>query len=286
MPQDQFLRGVGFVAASMFLFAVMDALARVLIQGYPLAQILWLRFGIFLAFAILLIGPRNLRAACRSAAPGLQLVRSLALVFEIGIFIFAFRFLPIGDVHAVAAAAPLIVLALCGTVLRERVPLAVWFAVAAGCVGVLVIVRPGFKEIHWYHLIPVIATISWGVYQTLVRLVGTRDSAHTTLIWTATIGFVCTSFVGPWTWKAPDAKGWGLLLAAGVLGAMAHYLLIKAYQACSAPRLQPFGYTLVVWAIAVGWLGLGEFPDEITLLGAAIIVAAGLFALSREMKRG
>lgn len=285
MPQDNFLRGVGFVATSMFLFAVMDALARVLIQSYPLAQILWLRFAFFLAFAALLIGPRNLRAAYRSAVPGLQLIRSLALVFEIGIFIFAFRYLPIGDVHAVAAAAPLIVLALSGAVLKERVPLAVWFAVLVGCVGVLVIVRPGFKEILWYHLIPVIATISWGVYQTLVRLVGTKDSPHTTLIWTATVGFVCTSFVGPWTWIAPDAKGWSLLVAAGILGAFAHYLLIKAYQACSAPRLQPFGYTLVVWAIAVGWIGLGEFPDEITILGAAIIVAAGLFALSREMRR-
>ena len=286
MPQDRYLAGVGFVAAAMFLFAVMDALARVLIQAYPLPQILWLRFAIFLAFAVALIGPVRVGQAFRSKAPVLQLVRSLALVFEIGIFIFAFRYLPIGDVHAVAAAAPLIVLALSGTVLKERVPLAVWLAVLVGCIGVLVIVRPGFQEIRWYHLIPVIATISWGVYQTLVRLVGTKDSAHTTLIWTATIGFVCTSFVGPWFWVAPDAKGWGLLLAAGVLGAFAHYLLIKAYQACSAPRLQPFGYTLVVWAILVGWLGLGEFPEEIVLIGAAIVVAAGLFALSREMRRG
>ncbi|MGH7003285.1 MAG: hypothetical protein ACREIP_04995, partial [Alphaproteobacteria bacterium] len=93
---------------------------------------------------------------------------------------------------------------------------------------------------------------------------------------------VVTTCIGPFFWQPPTMAGWGLLLLSGLLGAAAHLALIKAYEACSAPRLQPYGYTLVLWAIIVGAIGLGEFPDAWTLIGAAIVIAAGIFALLRE----
>jgi drug/metabolite transporter (DMT)-like permease len=149
-------------------------------------------------------------------------------------------------------------------------------------VGVLVVMRPGLREFGWFHVIPVIGALSWGFYQTLVRLVGRRDSADTTLVYTVVVGTALTTCVGPFFWTPPTLAGWGLLLLSGLLGAGAHLALIKAYEACSAPRLQPYGYTLVLWAIVVGLVALGEFPDVWTLLGAAVIVGAGVFALLRE----
>jgi drug/metabolite transporter (DMT)-like permease len=281
---DNFRRGIVFAVVSMFLFAVMDAVSRVLTRdmGLGVAQILWARFVIFFFFALAIIGPRAFLASFRSALPRVQILRGVALVFEIGIFILAFRYLPIGDVHAVAAAAPLIVLALSGFMLRERVTLAIWSAVAVGIAGVLIVVRPGLREFSWFHALPVLGAISWGFYQTLVRMVARLDSANTTLAYTVVIGLALTTCVGPFFWSDPSLAAWGLLLLSGLLGAGAHLTLIKAYEACSAPRLQPYGYTLVLWAIVIGWVGLGEFPDAWTLAGAAVIVAAGLFALVRE----
>ena len=281
---DNLARGVAFAVASMFLFAVMDAISRVLTRdmGLSIAQILWVRFVIFFLFALAIVGPRRFLPAFRSATPRMQLVRALALVFEIGIFVLAFRYLPIGDVHAVAAAAPLIVLALSAAMLHERVTLAIWLAVVVGLIGVFVVMRPGLRDFSWFHAIPVLGAVSWGCYQTLVRFVGRRDSAATTLVYTVVVGTALTTCVGPFFWKPPTLSGWGLLLLSGLLGAGAHLALIKAYEACSAPRLQPYGYTLVLWAIAVGLVALGEFPDAWTILGAAIIVGAGVFALLRE----
>lgn len=281
---DNFRRGIAFAVVSMFLFAVMDAVSRVLTRdmGLGVAQILWARFVIFFFFALAVIGPRSFLASFRSALPRVQILRGVALVFEIGIFILAFRYLPIGDVHAVAAAAPLIVLALSSVMLRERVTLAIWSAVAVGMAGVLIVVRPGLREFSWFHALPVLGAVSWGFYQTLVRMVGRLDSANTTLAYTVVIGMTLTTCVGPFFWTDPSLAGWGLLLLSGLLGAGAHLTLIKAYEACSAPRLQPYGYTLVLWAIVIGWVGLGEFPDGWTLAGAAVIVTAGLFALVRE----
>lgn len=281
---DNLARGIAFAVASMFLFAVMDAISRVLARdlGLAVAQILWVRFVIFFLFAVAIVGPRRFLPSFRSAMPRMQLLRAVALIFEIGIFILAFRYLPIGDVHAVAAAAPLIVLVLSAAMLNERVTLAIWLAVVAGMVGVLVVMRPGLRDFSWFHAIPMIGALSWGFYQTLVRLVGRRDTADTTLVYTVAVGVALTSCVGPFFWKAPTPAGWGLLLLSGLLGAAAHLALIKAYEACSAPRLQPYGYTLVLWAIAVGFAALGEFPDLWTIAGAAIIVGAGVFALLRE----
>jgi drug/metabolite transporter (DMT)-like permease len=283
---DNFRRGIAFAVVSMFLFAVMDAVSRVLTRdmGLGVAQILWARFVIFFFFALAIIGPRAFLRSFRSALPRIQILRGVALVFEIGIFILAFRYLPIGDVHAVAAAAPLIVLALSSVMLRERVTLAIWSAVAVGMAGVLIVVRPGLREFSWFHALPVLGAISWGFYQTLVRMVGRLDSANTTLAYTVVIGLALTTCVGPFFWSDPSLGAWGLLLASGLLGAGAHFTVIKAYQACSAPRLQPYGYTLVLWAIAIGAVGLGEYPDAWTLAGAAVIVAAGLFALLRERR--
>jgi len=281
---DNLARGIAFAVASMFLFAVMDAISRVLTRDMQLsiAQILWVRFVIFFLFALVIVGPKRFLPSFRSAMPRTQILRALALIFEIGIFILAFRYLPIGDVHAVAAAAPLIVLVLAAVMLNERVTLAIWLAVVVGMIGVLIVMRPGLRDFSWYHAIPVIGAVSWGFYQTLVRLVGRRDSADTTLVYTVVIGLALTTCVGPFFWKPPTLAGWGLLVLSGLLGAGAHLALIKAYEACSAPRLQPYGYTLVLWAIVVGLVGLGEFPDLWTIAGAAIIVGAGVFALLRE----
>jgi drug/metabolite transporter (DMT)-like permease len=283
---DNLVRGVFFAVAAMFLFAVMDGISRVLTRDLALAvpQILWVRFVIFFFFAIAIIGPSRFLPALRSSMPRLQILRGLALIFEIGIFILAFRYLPLADVHAVAAAAPLIVLALSPVLLNEKVTLAIWLAVVAGLAGVVIAVRPGTGGFSWYHAIPMVGACSWGFYQTLVRMVGRRDSADTTLAYTVIVGLLLTTCAGPFFWIAPTPAGWGLLILSGLLGAGAHFALIKAYEACSAPRLQPYGYTLLIWAIVVGFVGLGEFPDAQTLGGAAIVVAAGVFALLRERR--
>ncbi len=286
MRPDNLAKGVAYVVVSMFLFAVMDAVSRVLTRdlGLEVAQILWVRFTIFLVFALIVVGPRNFLPAFRSAFPALQVFRACALVVEIGIFIVAFRYIPLADVHAVAAAAPLIVVILAATMLGERILPAVWIAVLVGLAGVLVVVRPGIRDLSWFHFIPVLGALSWGFYQALVRLVGRRDNADTTLVYTVAVGLLVSTATGPFFWVPPTAYGWGMLLLSGVLGAAAHYTLIKGYEACSAGRLQPYGYTLVIWAVVVGIVWLGEIPDLYTLLGAAIIVAAGLFAWAQEIR--
>ena len=116
------------------------------------------------------------------------------------------------------------------------------------------------------------STFSNRPYQVLVRLCSRTDSPDTTLVWSAFVAFGATTLVGPWQWRWPDPTAWGLLIAIALLGALAHYALIKALDHADAGAVQPYSYTMLVWAAVLGALVFGDIPDHWTLAGAAIIV--------------
>ena len=279
---DNPVGGIAIMCLSMFFFVAMDALARELTQRLAVSQIMWVRFLIFAVIAIAMVGPRNVRARFRSRNPWLQIGRGVVMVAEIGAFVLCFRYLPVADVHAVAAATPLIVTALAVPVLGERVGWRRWMAVCIGFAAVLVILRPGYATLDWIHALPVGAAVLWAVYQVLIRLTGRYDGPDTTLLWTALSGAAISSLFGWIDWVWPSPQTWLLLAAAGVLGGAAHYTLILALSAAPASLLQPFVYTTFLWALALGLIFFGEFPDAVTIAGAAVLIAVGLYVMRRE----
>jgi drug/metabolite transporter (DMT)-like permease len=282
IPSNTPALGIGFMMAAMLMFASVDVLSRHLTQTYSVPQILMVRFVLFFLFAVLLIRPRNFRAAFRSKRPSLQILRGFVMMAEIATFTVGLRYLPLADIHSVAAAAPLVVVALAIPLLGEKVGLHRWAAVLLGFVGVLVIVRPGFGNVSGYLAIAVVATFLWGLYQTMSRMVARYDDHNTTFVYTATIALIVSCAVGPFFWQPVDWEGWGWLAMSAVFGGAAHYFLIRATAAAEASMLQPFSYTLVLWATLLGFLVFGEYPDDWTIVGGIIIVAAGLYAMHRE----
>jgi drug/metabolite transporter (DMT)-like permease len=280
---------IGLVLAAMAAFAIMDGLTKLVSQTLPIAQIMWVRNIIFTAVALALIrrqvGQKPLMALARSARPGLQFIRALVLVIESAMFMLAFKFLPLADVHALAAAAPLLVVALSVPVLGEKVGPRRWAAVLIGFVGVLLIIRPGTTTIQPASLIALAGAALWAVYQILVRLCSRVDRTETTTLWTAAVALGATSVIGPLNWVWPDATAWALLIAIAGLGSFAHVAFIQALGLVGPAVLQPFTYTLFVWAVAVGYGVFGDFPDLWTLSGAAIIIASGIYVWHRERVR-
>jgi drug/metabolite transporter (DMT)-like permease len=277
-------RGAIFTMLAMLGFASMDTITKWMVADYPIGQMMWVRYGIFCLFAWFVVRRRGLRAALRSNRPGLQLGRALLAVVESAVFVLAFRYLPLADTHAVAATSPLIVIALGVVFLGEKAGPARWAAVAAGFVGVLLIVRPGFRELDWPLLIPVVGAVLWGGYQILIRLCSRTDTPETTLVWSAFVAFGATTLVGPLQWRWPDATGWALLVAIALLGALAHYALIKALDYAEAGAVQPYSYTLLVFVTILGIIVFGDIPDHWTLAGAAVIVASGLYTWHHERR--
>ena len=185
--------GILLTLVAMFAFAAMDGVSKVLAGALAIPQILWVRYILFTVLAVVMLHRLGIARIARSERPMLQGVRALVAVVENATFILAFTYLPLADVHAIAAASPLIVIAVSVPLLGETVGPRRWLAVLAGFIGVLMIVRPGFAEIGPGHLVALAGALLWGSYQLLVRLVSKTDRSETTWLWTAVVGLIATS---------------------------------------------------------------------------------------------
>jgi drug/metabolite transporter (DMT)-like permease len=269
---------------AMLCFAGMDAISKWLVIDYSVAQMMWIRYILLCQFAWFVVRRQGLRVAFRTTRPVLQIVRSLIAVIEGAIFVLAFRYLPLADTHAVAATSPLMVIALGVLFLGERAGAARWLAVAAGFVGVLLIVRPGFRDLEWPLLLPLIGAVMWASYQILTRLASLSDSPGTSLLWSAVVALIATSFVGPLYWQWPTVAAWALMIVISLMGAVAHYALIRALDYAEAGAVQPYAYTLLVWVTILGFVLFGDVPDLWTILGAAIVVASGHYTWRHDRR--
>jgi drug/metabolite transporter (DMT)-like permease len=276
-------RGIVCALIAWLLFASMDAGSKLLAEQYSIIQILWVRFLSLLAVSGWL-AMRQSRGGLITRRFWLQSLRSLMLMVEMGLFILTITVLPLADVHAILAISPLIVTALSVPLLGEKVGIRRWAAVGVASLGMLIILRPGLAAIHPMALVALSCACMWSLYQVLTRIVSRTDPPLTTLFYTALIGAVALTLIGPFYWRTPDARGWALFALVAVLGAGGHYLLIKALQLAPASLLQPFAYTVLVWATLVGFLVFGNLPDLPTVVGALIIVASGLYTIARERR--
>ncbi len=267
---------------AMLCFAGMDAISKWLVADYAVTQMMWIRSALFLLFAWFVVRRQGLGMALRSTRPWLQVIRSIVAVIEGGVFVLAFRYLPLADTHAIGATSPLIVIALGALWLGERASLARVLAVAAGFAGVLLILRPGFREFDWPLLLPLAGALLWAFYQVLTRLCSRTDSPDTSLVWAALVAFLATSFVGPLDWRWPSAVAWALMIVIALIGAAAHYALIKALDYTEAGAVQPYAYSLLVWATLLGFLVFDQLPDGWTIGGAAIVVLGGIYAWRQD----
>lgn len=277
------VRGILLTIVAMLIFAAHDAVIKLLTVEYSAPQILWVRFIFFSAFALILARRKGpLRKSTKSARPLLQIGRSLMLLADMALFVLAVGLLPLADTHALMATFPLMVTALSALILREHVGVRRWLAVGACFVGVLLILRPGLTMLQPGSLIALAAAFSFALYHVMTRIVSRHDSSEVSLFYVGVLGLVATSVAAPFFWTWPTNEAWLMLAAVGIIGAFAHFLLIAALSAASPSALQPFNYTLLLAATAIGYFVFGQFPDLWTIIGASVIVGSGLYVIQRE----
>jgi drug/metabolite transporter (DMT)-like permease len=262
----------------------MDAGSKLLAQDYSIIQILWVRFVSLIVIAAWLGRRHGGKGALRTRRFWLQSLRSVLLVTEIGLFILIITVLSLAEAHAILAITPLVVTALSVPLLGERVGIRRWSAIAVAFVGVLIILRPGFGAIQPMALLALLCSLMFALYQILTRIVSRTDPPLTTLFYTALAGVIGLSAIVPFYWQPPDGAGWGLFALVAALGASGHYLLIRALQLTPASVLQPYSYTILIWATVVGFLVFGNLPDLLTVIGAVVITASGIYTFARERR--
>ncbi|MDM8167326.1 DMT family transporter [Roseovarius sp.] len=286
MSEQNTRAGILFMIATTFIFAAQDGLSRHLASEYNVYMVVMIRYWFFAAFVISVASRKagGMRAAAASAVPWVQGFRALLLVAEICVMVFGFTLLGLVESHAVFACYPLLIAALSGPVLGERVGWRRWVAIGVGFAGILIILEPGFGVFQPEAVVPLIAALMFALYGLLTRYVGLRDSAATSFFWTGTVGMVAMTAVGAWFWEPMSAPDWAWMILLCITGALGHYTLIKCYELAEASAVQPFAYLQLVFASILGILVFNESVRMNVALGTALIVAAGLFTLWRERR--
>ncbi len=276
--------GILLMITVSLVFAFQDGLSRHLAGEYNVLMVVMIRYWFFAAFVIAIARRQSgsIRAAARTTQPLLQITRGVLLATEICVMVLAFTLLGLVKTHAIFASYPLLVAALSGPILGEKVGWRRWLAIGAGFVGMLVILQPGITVFRVESFVAVIAALMFAVYGLLTRYASRKDSTATSFFWTGTMGAVVTTLAGLWFWEPMTAPDWALMAMLCITGATGHWLLIRAYEVAEASAVQPFAYFQMVFAMAMGIFAFGEALTPNVLLGGSIIVAAGLFTLWRE----
>jgi drug/metabolite transporter (DMT)-like permease len=279
--------GILLMAATSFVFAMQDGISRHLAGEYNVLMVVMIRYWFFAGFVIV-VASRNaggVGAAAATAQPVLQIVRGLLLAGEICVAVAAFVLLGLVESHAIFASYPLMIAALSGPVLGERVGIWRWSAIAVGFLGMLIILQPGARVFSPYALVPLTSAFMFALYGLLTRYAARKDKAATSFFWTGVVGAVAMTLVGVWFWEPMTGPDWLWMGTLCLTGALGHWLLIKTYEVAEASVVQPFAYLQLVFVTMIGMIVFGERVGTNVMIGAGIVVAAGLFTLWRARRR-
>ena len=285
-PKSDFARhsfGILFYLAGVFCFAANDALAKFMVSHYDVAEILVIRSIGGLAMLL----PLAFYLRVRFALPGhwgWHLLRLIAQLGDSYCFYLATRTLPLADVMTFYMAGPIIVTAISGLLMGEKVGPYRWGAVIVGFVGVLIALAPTGATFSAGSLIALTGSFLFAVSLVITRK--QRDAHPLMLVSSqfASSGLVA-ALVAPMAWVTPGIGDLSLLLLLGVGAAACFLMITKALALAPASLLAPFQYSVILWAAMFGWLIWHDVMTPRIILGNAILIASGLFVFYRERRR-
>ncbi len=279
-------KGIALMLLSTLFFAGMNASVKAIGPAIPTEQVLFFRNLFALLPVAFLVWRAGSLELLRPTQPLQHLWRAVIGLISLGLFFYGYARLPLADVIAISFAAPLFVTALSPWQLGEPVGPRRWAAVVVGFAGVLVIVQPGEAGFDPLLLLVLVATFFYAQVLIAVRRLNRTDTPAAIVFWYLATSVVATALVLPFVWVTPSAEGWLLLVGLGLIGGVAQLVVTAAFRYADAAVLAPFDYAQILWGSALGYLIWSEVPAGTLWIGAAVLVASGLYIAHREAKLG
>ncbi|PVB61727.1 DMT family transporter [Labrenzia sp. 011] len=294
------LLGISLKLASTIAFFMMATALKIAADTVPIGELVFARnfFGLFPV--LLMVAMRGeLAQAFRTKNPKGHLTRATVGLSAMVCSFTALYLLPLPDATAIGFATPLFVVVLAFFLLGETVRIYRWSAVVVGFLGILVVLSPhlGEKELDNASTLGALLGIAGAGFGALamitVRKLCETERTSTIVTWFAGSATVLSLLTLPlglvipeFAWVVPDAGTAGLMLLVGLAGGVGQILLTQSYRFADASTIAPFDYVNMLWAIIVGWLIFSEMPVPEVVIGALIVIAAGVFVIYREHKLG
>ena len=254
MLQSKSTESLGMIFAVMayFSFSLLDAVQKTAIIYHSVFQLLFIKYCFVLFLSLIESQRKKNYSFYKSGNIKIQILRSVLSIIESGCFILSFRYLTLADAHSIASLTPVLVVALSAIILREHVSLKTWIAIFVGFVGVLIIMRPGLSLF---------------------------DPKETSLFYTSIVGIILMAIIGYNFWQPLMENSFIYFIAIGFFFSLGLYFQIIALSMARAGIIQPFHYTLIFWAIILGYIFYDDFPDIPTLIGGLVITVSGVYTL-------
>ena len=266
---------------AVFCFASMDATAKYLMKEIGPAQTIWARYTVQALLVTVLILPK-ISIYGKTKYPKLQFVRSVALMMATTLFFFAFSRLGLAEASAIFNISPVLITLGAFLFLREQIGPRRVIGILVSLLGALIIIRPGSSVFTIYAILPLGAAIFYSTYSLATRFVGTDESPWTSLFYSAIFGAICYSIYIVFHWNPMSNNALLLTIIIGLFGTAGHICLIRALTLGEASLVAPFIYTNLLFTTIWGFVLFGNFPDFWTIVGALIIVAAGIYVWARD----
>jgi drug/metabolite transporter (DMT)-like permease len=284
-PARTAVAGIGLMLAGIGLFSLNDALGKWLLATYSVGELLLIRSAAALILLAPFVRQAGIAAFTGAPRPGLQIVRVVLSTLEVAMFFWAVSYLPLADTVTFYLAGPVYVTALSVILLGEKVGWRRWAAVLVGFAGVVLALRPTAASLTLPALIALTGSVFFAFLMIATRFL--RETPNTVLVGGQIAGtLVFGAVVAPFSWVTPSPRDFALMALFGVLSIMALACVNRSLKLTAASVVVPYQYTLIVWAIVLGYAVFGDVPDPLTLCGAAVIIAAGLYIFWREQVRG
>lgn len=287
MTRQNTRTGIALMIAAVLALSVQDGLSRLLGGRYDVLMVVMIRYWFFAGFvlALALRRPGGIRAQT-TTQPLIHLARAALLVTEVCMMVKAYTLIGLGNTHAIFASCPLIITALSGPLLGERVGWQRWTAIGIGFAGMLVMLQPGSGLFVWAALLPLASATMFGLYSLLTRLATRTEDSFTSLFWSGIFGSALMTIAGASHWQAVSGPDWGWMALYGSIAVLANWLLIRCYEEAEASAVQPFAYLQLVFVAAIGVAFFGENLQWNVVIGAAIVVAAGIVTIWNSRSNG
>ena len=266
---------------AVFLFTVMDAIAKQLTKEVGLIQTIWVRYTGQALLVFLIVLPR-LREVAKSQYPKLQLLRSVVLMAATCLFFLSISKIGLAEATAIMDINPVLITLGAFLFLGEKIGPRRILGIITSMIGALIIIRPGTDVFTVYALLPLVAAVCYTTYNLTTRFVGNRESPWTSLLYSALFGAVVFSCIVPFFWQPVSLFAAGLMILLSLCGTFSQLFLIRALTIGEASLLAPFAYVGLIYATIWGLVFFEEFPDEWSIVGAIIIAISGFYVWYRD----
>jgi drug/metabolite transporter (DMT)-like permease len=280
------LTGIALVSSCYLLFTLLDGSAKWLVASVPVIVVVWLRFLTHAVFASALLLPLRGKSLFRTRHLRWHLLRAVMFVVMTGLNFWALQYLQLTITASIFFIVPILIALAAAPMLGEKLDAGRWVAIAAGFAGVLVIVRPWSADFHPAMVLAVVNAVLYAIFNLMTRRLAAYDSPETIQYLPAVGAAILLAPLGIAGWESPQGwLEWTVLCLMGALGGLGHYLLALAHRYAPATVIAPFLYQQVIYTAVFGYLVFGDVPPPAVWLGAAIVIASGLYLFARERAR-